>query len=355
MAGGPGRDAGPREARGPDVAASCAARRDGRAGPRIGPRERRDGPPRPSRRAWTGLLLGVLAYLAWGLLSPGNEIVLREVGPLWMQAVRMGAGLLVLGAVAAWRAPDAFGAAARMLRSRGFLLALLLGQGLAFTFFVYAQTRVPAAFTTLGFYTAPVWTALLARVVLAERLGRAFWPALAVLLVGGWLALAGGFRVPALDRWGILLAVASGAAWAGYTVLLRRHAPAAGLMAVLLATFAFAALYYLLGAVVFEPMPAWSSLAARTWTWSAIQLVVPTLAALVFFNAAVQRAPASAVNLLVGLELVGTMFFAAWLLGARFSGVQVLGVGLTLAAVTGYLAWQARRAPDAPAPAGAPP
>ena len=35
-----------------------------------------------------GLALGAAAYLAWGLLSPGNEILLRQLDPLWMQTLR---------------------------------------------------------------------------------------------------------------------------------------------------------------------------------------------------------------------------------------------------------------------------
>lgn len=113
-----------------------------------------------------GLLLGAAAYGCWSLLSPGNAILLREFDPMWLQAIRGVLAAAVLAPLlrpADWRVVGSF--AGRL----DVVLLAVAGNGVSFTLFVLAQTRIPATFTTLGFYTAPVWTALLAWMVLIGR------------------------------------------------------------------------------------------------------------------------------------------------------------------------------------------
>ncbi len=293
-----------------------------------------------------GLLLGAAAYAAWGLLSPGNELLLREFDPLWLQAIRGVAAALVLAPLlsrADWRAVASY-------TGRLDLLTLaVMGNGISFTLFVLGQTRLPATFTTLGFYTAPLWTALLGWMWLREPVGKVFGATLAVLLVGGWMTLGRpGLDGASVDLIGVALAVGSGASWAAYTVMLRKH-DALPFKPLLWFSLAAGGAWFLLGAMLFEPLPALGSVSASGWGWTVIQLLVPTLLALGLFQASLRHAPAARINVLVGLELAGTVFWAWVLLDARLDLVQSIGLALVLGAVSVYL-WVRARDDEAPVP-----
>lgn len=305
--------------------------------------------PEPGSSEARGLLRAAAAYTCWGLLSPGNEILLRQYTPMWMQAIRTGLATLVL---LAWLGRPGLHRAAAVLRQPGILGALVLGTFASFALFTLAQTRIPATFTTLGFYTSPLWTAVLGRAVLGERVGWLFGPAAAGLLVGGYTALTGWGTLPPPDALGLGLAVASGLTWGAYAVLLRRRSARVAWPDLLLASTLLATPLFLVAAVASEPLPDLAAFTRTTWTWTLIQVAVPTLLSLALFQSALGHAPAGHVNLLVGLELAATVFFAWWLLDARFSLLQLGGLALVLLSVSGYL-WQRTR-PRAAAQLGSP-
>jgi drug/metabolite transporter (DMT)-like permease len=285
------------------------------------------------RRA-QGILLGFLAYASWGLLSPVGKHLLGHFAPMGLNATRFVlATLVLLPLLGAAAVRDAF----RLLARREVLWANLLAN-VSLSLFLYSLVSLPATYATLGFYTAPLWTALLARLLLKERVGRWFLPAAAGLMLGGYLALFGFAAPPAgFGAWGMGLAVASGLVWAYYAVALRKAAPDIPLKPLMGASFVFAAAYYLVLALVLEGPPALLHQDGATWAWMALYVAVPTLASFILFSAALQRAPASTVNLLVGAELGFTALFAHLLFGDAFTAVQVLGLVLVLGSVTAYL------------------
>jgi drug/metabolite transporter (DMT)-like permease len=68
----------------------------------------------------------------------------------------------------------------------------------------------------------------------------------------------------------------------------------------------------------------------------------PTLSAFILFNAALQRTPASQVNILIAAELGFTVLFSWVLFGETYSGWQLAGLALALVSVSGYLWIQGR-------------
>jgi drug/metabolite transporter (DMT)-like permease len=286
-----------------------------------------------------GILLGFLAYASWGLLSPVGKHLLRTFEPMGLNATRFVLATLVLLPFLGW---PAVRDSVRLLRRRDVLWANLLAN-VSLSLFLYSVVALPATYATLGFYTAPLWTAALARLLLGERVGPWFLPAAAGLLAGGYLALFGLGAPPAgFSAVGMALAVGSGLVWAYYAVVLRKAAPDLPLKSLMGASFVFGAVYYGLLALVLEGPPALLHQDAGTWGWMALYVAVPTLASFILFNAALQRAPASTVNLLVGAELGFTALFAWLLFGDAFTPVQVAGLVVVLASVTAYLAVQAR-------------
>ncbi len=287
-----------------------------------------------------GILLAAAGFTCWGLLSPGNEILLRQYDPLWMQVVR---SVLASTVLIAWVGMDGLRDALRVFRHRRLRLALFWGTFISFALFALAQDRIPATFATLGFYTSPLWTAVFGR-FFGERLGPWFAPSILAMLFGAWLALTdAGTAWP--DWLGMAMAVGAGATWAVFAVLLRRSSADVEWKPLLLASMLLATPLFIVLALVFEPWPAWGDFTQETWFWTGVQVAIPTLLAMGLFQNALRYAPASQVNLLVGCELAGTVVFAYLLLGARFTGLQLMGVLLVLLSVTFYLAKAPHEAP----------
>ena len=296
--------------------------------------------PQPRARSGQGILLGFLAYASWGLLSPVGKHLLHSFLPMGLNATRFFIASIVM---LPFLGPRGIRESVRLLANPDVLWVNLLAN-VSLSLFLYSLTTLPPTYSTLGFYTAPLWTAVLASFLLKERVGKWFPPAAAGLVIGGYLALFGTSAPPAgFSILGMSLAVASGLVWAYYSVVLRKAAPDLPLKPLMGASFLFGAAYYTVLALVLEGPPALLHQAVGTWGWVALYVAVPTLASFILFRAALQRASASTVNLLVGAELAFTALLASLLFGDAFAPVQLLGLALVLASVTAYL-WTQRPA-----------
>jgi drug/metabolite transporter (DMT)-like permease len=294
------------------------------------------------RRAATGLWLAFGAYACWGFLSPVSKRLLLDFQPMGLNAVRF---LIATIAIVPWLGLRGVSDAIRLLADRKVLWVNLLANA-SLTLFLYSLVHLRPAFSTLGFYSAPLWTAAFAAAVLKEKVGPWFAPAVAALLAGGWLALFGGWRPAAgFSTLGMALALGSAVLWAWYAVELRKHAASYPLKPLMGASFLFGALYYYACAVALEGWPRILHREAATYGWLAVQVVFPTLLAFILFNAALQRAPAGQANILVAAELGFTIVVSAALFGERYTMVQLLGLALALVAVSGYLWVHQRSAP----------
>jgi drug/metabolite transporter (DMT)-like permease len=295
-----------------------------------------------ARSTRLGVVFAFFAYASWGLLSPvGKHLIEAEGFPLlWLNAIRF---LIATPILLLFIGRGALRASIRLLRPGPILWANLLASA-SLTLFLYSLPLLAnPTYATLGFYTAPLWTALLAHFALRERVGFWFAPAAIGLLGGGYVALFGLHGPPAgFGLVGMTLAVLSGVVWAVYSVQLRGAAGAVELQPMLGAAFITGTVWFLLAALVFEGSPRIAATTAG-WAWMGLYVAVPTLASFVLFNAALRLAPASTANLLVGAELAFTALFSALLFGGRFGNDQLVGLAVVLLAVSGYLWLQARR------------
>jgi drug/metabolite transporter (DMT)-like permease len=286
------------------------------------------------RRSRLGIVLALFAFASWGLLSPVSKRLLDDFEPMGANAVRFAVATLV---ILPWLGWSGLRDSVRLLRRREVMWFNLLAN-VSLTLFLFSLVRLEPTFSTLGFYSAPLWTALLAAVVLKERMGPWFAPAAVGLLAGGYLTLFGPHAPgPGFEAFGMALALASAVVWAWYAVELRRHAPAIPLKSLMGANFLFGTAWYYGLAVALEGWPNLTDQSAATWGWVAVHVAFPTLASFILFNAALQRAPAGPVNILIAMELAGTVFFAWLLFGEDFSPWQLGGLALALASVSGYL------------------
>jgi len=295
------------------------------------------------RRASQGLLLALGAFASWGFLRTVSKRLLEEFEPMGVNAVRF---LVATLAILPWLGWTGMKESLRTLARKEVLWVNLLANA-SLTFFLYSLVHLRPAFSTLGFYSAPLFTAALAAVVLKEKVGPWFAPAVVGLLAGGYLTLFGLARPPSgFSALGMGLALLSAVVWAWYTVDLRRHAPHIELKPLMGASFLFGTVYYYALAVALEGWPAILHREAHTYGWLAIHVAFPTLLSFILFNAALQRAPAGTVNILIAAELGFTVLFTWLLFGETYSTVQLAGLGVALVAVSGYLWIQNRTMPE---------
>lgn len=155
------------------------------------------------------LALGTV-YLVWGSTLLATKTALATMPPFSLQAARflLAGGLLYFVAV---RFGDRHGDRVTLRQwGQAFVTGNLLmvgGTGLI----TVAQTSIPSGTTGLLLATVPIWMALLARVVLGERLSTRAWVGLGLGLVGVAMLLdpAGSGHLGAM-----LVAVLGAFAWA---------------------------------------------------------------------------------------------------------------------------------------------
>ena len=295
------------------------------------------------KRTSQGLLLALGAFASWGFLSPVSKRLLEEFAPMGVNAVRFAVATV---AMLPWLGWSGIKDSLRTLARKEVLWVNLLASS-SLMAFLYSLVHLRPAFSTLGFYSAPLFTAGLAALVLKERVGPWFAPAVVLLLAGGYLTLFGFAPPPSgFSLLGMGLALLSAVIWAWYTVSLRRHAPHLELKPLMGASYLFGTVFYYGGAVVLE---GWPNLHQEpsTWGWVALMVAFPTLSAFILFNAALQRAPASQVNILIAAELGFTVLFSWLLFRETYSLGQLAGLALALVSVSGYLWIQGRAAPQA--------
>ena len=165
----------------------------------------------------TAKLMLVALSVVWGLTWPAMRVALREIPPFSMRSISLSLGAVTLFVIVALqRRSFRLGGARDWLHVVIAALLNIVGFTMlsAFALLMTATARV-----TILAYTMPIWAALLAHVVLGERLDRARIVALA-LCVAGMAILIWPLAQQGIPP-GLLLAVATGASWAAGTVYVK--------------------------------------------------------------------------------------------------------------------------------------
>ena len=210
--------------------------------------------------------------------------------------------------------------------------------------FVYGIDKTTAATVTLFLGTTPIFIGVLANVVGLERMGRGFWAATVVSLIGvAFVATgSGGFsgRI-----FGDLLALFTAATWATYSVLItplmRRYSP-----------FRISSLVLLTGwvpvALTGIPQTVSQSFHFGTlmWVCFAFAVVGPLFLTNILWFTAIAKVGPSRASLFSNMQPAFGVIFAIVLLGEHLSRWEVVGGAAILAAV---LVERSRRpAPEPP-------
>lgn len=180
-------------------------------------------PASRSARSDAALLFTVLI---WGLNFPIIKVALGPMPPFVVNALRFVASAVVLGGMHAWQVrgrPGMFWAPVREHGRTILWLGLLGYVGYQFLFIVGVDAT-SAGSAALIIASAPVWTAVFARLLGIEVLPLGAWSGLALSLVGTALVVLAGASAVDLSQdslFGNVMMLAAALAWAGYTVLSR--------------------------------------------------------------------------------------------------------------------------------------
>jgi drug/metabolite transporter (DMT)-like permease len=272
------------------------------------------------------MLLGTV--LLWALNATVTRYILTNgVHPLAYATIRYGAATLLFWAFTWWR-ERSFRIAARDLRLVGLAALTIFTNQICF---VYSVDKTSAATVTLFLATSPIVIGVLANIAGFERMGRAFWGATVMSIVGVAFVASGsgGFSGNVV---GDGLALLTAITWAGYSIaitpLMRRYSP-----------FRISALILLLG---------WIPLAATglhqtseqhfhfgtlMWVAFAFAVVGPLFLTNILWFTAINRVGPSRAGLFTNLQPVFGVGFALILLGEHLTGWELLGGSIVLAAV----------------------
>jgi drug/metabolite transporter (DMT)-like permease len=227
----------------------------------------------------------------------------------------------------------------RSIRAGGLYLQVI-GFTAAIALVTYADSLVYTEVirAMLLFYLTPLWSALLARAVLGERITLARWLAIALGFAGALVIFRFDLGVPIPRSAGDWLGLTAGLAWAVAAVLMNRDRNNSGLDYMLM-QFVWGSLIAI--ALAFVPFPGadtapdWSAMI--TIAWSVAHWLVPVVVIIVIpgvFAAmwGTPRLSPSVVALLFMTEIsVGAITAALWA-GEPFGWREIAGITLISAA-----------------------
>ena len=284
------------------------------------------------------MLLGTV--LLWALNSTVTRYVLTHgFQPLAYATIRYGAATALFWAFTYAR-EGSFRVAARDLRLVVLAAAFIYVNQLCF---VYSVDKTSAATVTLFLGATPIFIGIMASVVGLERMGRGFWFATVVSVIGvGFVASgSGGFGGHLI---GDGLAVLTAATWAAYSVLItplmRRYSP-----------FRISSLVLLIGwiplAITGARQTAAQSFDFSTlmWVCFAFAVIGPLFLTNILWFTAISRVGPSRASLFSNMQPLFGVLFALVLLGEHLTRWEVIGGVAILGAV---LVERSRRTPPEP-------
>lgn len=206
---------------------------------------------------------------------------------------------------------------------------LQLGAAVAYAactiLFALANKLTTAANAILLQYTAPIWVALLGAWLLRERATRADWVTIVVVLGGLALFVYDGLRLQNLG--GMLVALASGVAFAFMTVLLRKQKDASPVESIILGN--------LIGFAIGVPaLLAAPPLPSSGWLALGLLGVVQLGLSYLLYARAIRHVTALEAVLIPVLEPILNPLWVLLAVGEKPSGWSLLGGAIVLGAVT---------------------
>lgn len=262
-------------------------------------------------------------------------LLFDDVGPLGMVMLRLVFSAVVLLAIARPRVRGLGRSAWWSVVSFGAVLALMNG------LFYLALERLPLGVTV----TIEVLGPLVLSIVVARRASAWLW---AVVAFAGVVALGGG-GWDRLDLLGVVFALGAAASWALYILAsarVGREFPKLDGLALAMAAGAVIALPF--GVADAGASLLRIDIVALGAAVAVLSSTIPYALELV----ALRRLPAAVFAILMSLAPATAALAGFLLLGQHLSPLEILGIGLVIAASVGAILWSARGASEAAEPVG---
>jgi len=275
-----------------------------------------------------GSLAIVVSTLLWGTLwIPLRHIDGAGHGSVWPTVVSLMTPVLIVVPLAILRS--------KKIHAGGRLLLVAgLSNAVAVALYSEGLLRGQVAHVILLFYLTPVWSTLLARIMLAEPITRPRIVAVTLGLAGMWVVFgaSGGLPLPRTSaEWMGLL---SGMCWGWSMVYIRRSEASASIDKLLVLLLFLGPAFLLVTAV--PGGRAWSLpeadvlLRSSTWMLAFGSLWMPAVLWLTLFGAS--RVEPGRVAILLMLEVVIGLGSAALLTDEPFGARELLGAVLVVSA-----------------------
>lgn len=286
------------------------------------------------RREWT-YLLATIATILWGTSFVALKVALRSISPGGLVAVRSVLGVLVLAVALSWRRP---GTEERPARGDAWKIALLgvLGVPVHVTLQAFGLTLTSAVHSGWLIALNPVFTSILAAMVLRERFPPLKSAGIALGFSGALVVIAGGVGRAALylpSTRGDLLILLSSLNWATYTLLARglmtRRRPVPTTLRAMSIGGAVAVAGY---AVLGDPREL-AGVSAAGWASLGYLGIGCSGVGYLVWSAALERMEAGTLSTFQYVQpLVTAVAAAAWI-GETVGGTTALGGALVLSGV----------------------
>ncbi|MDR0766728.1 MAG: EamA family transporter, partial [Odoribacteraceae bacterium] len=182
--------------------------------------------------------------------------------------------------------------------------------------------------------TAPLFTALLARAFLRERLKAMHWWGSVIAMSGAVVVVFNGRIVLQLDPAGDLLSLAAAVSWGGYTIITRRLGTRYSTLFITRKVF-FYGILTLLPFLPLLPVRADAALLlSPPVLWNLLFLgVIASFACYILWNRAIKQLGATRASNYIYLNPVVTLVTSAIVLSERVTPLAVAGMLLILAGV----------------------
>jgi DME family drug/metabolite transporter len=278
-----------------------------------------------SKSAWGMVFVGMAAVL-WGSIGVVVAILFGRivVDPLMLGALRL---LIVVPFVWAWHRVSSGQWRIRATTTQHG--AMLIG-GVAFAVYQVAYfAAIPyigvAMAVMLNICSAPIFTAMIARVWLGERLGSVQMLAIVLAIGGATLLVANPADIPTWSWLGVGYALGAGLCYSVVAVTTRMVAPAFGVATPLASMFGVAAVVLVMVAIVTGS--TWPT-DAVIW-WGAVYLaLVPTLLSYLLYVRGLQSITATTAATLSLCEPLTSTLLAVVVLGEQLRLIAWGGAGL---------------------------
>jgi len=283
-------------------------------------------------RSGSAKLLVVIMGLGWGFNWIAARIILTALPPWTMRALGIGLGDLTLFAAAAVTGISL--AVPRGERAK-IMIAGFFNVAIFNVCSAYAQIYGTTSRAIVIAYSMPIWAALLARLVLKEKLGAVKLAALALCAAG--LAVL----ILPLARtgfpFGALFALICAWTWAAGTVYLKWAKIRAATLAVAAWQLLFGWFMLAAGMLIFEGVPHVWPLPTDVALWIGYNGLIGMGLAYFLWFVVIDRLPATTASLGSLLVPVIGVIGSAWLIGERPNLDDAIGFALIFSAAASVL------------------